>query len=170
MPPAALGAVASVLRNGHAYAAMAATTESLFVVLLTGGGLAVVGSIVGQGIASRTALSREREARRDARRQTLLDFRREALVAFQDLLVAEAELPRDDHEGRQLVEFRARLLFTRIGDRDLEELWVRRQAARDAGKGILTRAEAQERTMTARRMFERSGELIREVDQASIDS
>jgi hypothetical protein len=149
---------------------MASSNESLFVVLLTGGGLAVVGSIVGQGIASRTALSREREARRDARRQTLLDFRREALIAFQDLLVAEAELARDDHEGRRLVEFRARLLFTRIGDRDLEELWARRMAARDAGKGILTRAEAQERMMIARRLFERSGELIREVDQASVGS
>jgi hypothetical protein len=55
---------------------VAASNESLFIVLLTAGGLAVVGSIVGQAMASRTALSREREARREARRQTLLDFRR----------------------------------------------------------------------------------------------
>lgn len=146
-----------------------ASNENLIIVLLTGGGLAIIGSIVGQGIASRTALSREREARREARRLALLDFRREALVAFQDLLVAEAELASDDYAGRQLAEFRVRSLFTRIGDRELEELWAARQAGRDRspGAGILTRDEAQARTMTARRMFERSGELIREIDQAS---
>ena len=40
--------VAAELRNGDAYAAVAASNESLFIVLLTGGGLAVVGSIVGR--------------------------------------------------------------------------------------------------------------------------
>ena len=150
---------------------MAASNESLFIVLLTGGGLAVVGSIVGQAMASRTALSREREARRDARRQTLLDFRREAIVAFQDLLLAEAELARDDDAGRRQAEFRARLLFTRIGDRELEELWKTRQdlneSVRQSRIGFPTRAQQQARMKTAGRMFDRSGELMREIDQAS---
>jgi hypothetical protein len=152
---------------------MAASNESLFIVLLTGGGLAVVGSIVGQAMASRTALSREREARREARRQTLLDFRREAIVAFQDLLLAEAELASDDDGGRRQAEFRARLLFTRIGDHELEELWETRRAQTEslhqARKGIPTRAEQQTRMKTAGRMFDRSGELMREIDQASTD-
>ncbi|HZX55075.1 MAG TPA: hypothetical protein VFE86_10360, partial [Ilumatobacteraceae bacterium] len=149
---------------------MAASNESLFIVLLTGGGLAVVGSIIGQAMASRTALSREREARRDARRQTLLDFRREAIVAFQDLLVTESELANDDYAGRSQAEFRTRLLFTRIGDRELEELWAARQAQSGSAhrkRELPTRAEQQERMETARRLFERSGELIREIDQAS---
>jgi hypothetical protein len=152
---------------------MAASNESLFIVLLTGGGLAVVGSIVGQAMASRTALWREREARREARRETLLDFRREAIVAFQDLLVAEAELASDDYEGRRQAEFRARLLFTRIGDRELEELWETRrdqtEAVRQGRKGIPTRAQQQARMKTAGRMFDRSGELIHEIDQASTE-
>jgi hypothetical protein len=152
---------------------MAASNESLFIVLLTGGGLAVVGSIVGQAMASRTALSREREARREVRRQTLLDFRRDAVVAFQDLLLAEAELPSDDDAGRRQAEFRARLLFTRIGDRELEELWETRrdqtEAVRRGPKAIPTRAQQQTRMKTAGRMFDRSGELIREIDQASTE-
>jgi hypothetical protein len=149
---------------------MAASNESLFIVLLTGGGLAVVGSIVGQAMASRTALSREREARREARRQTLLDFRREAIVAFQDLLVAEAELANDDYAGRSQAEFRVRLLFTRIGDRELEELWAARQTQTESARRkreFPTRAEQQARMKTAGRLFDRSGELIREIDQAS---
>lgn len=149
---------------------MAASNESLFIVLLTGGGLAVVGSIVGQAMASRTALSREREARREARRETLLDFRREAIVAFQDLLVAEAELQRDDHAGRSQVDYKARLLFTRIGDRELEELWTAREAQAESARQnreLPTRAVQQARMRTARQMFERSGELTREIDRAS---
>ena len=84
---------------------------------------------------------------------------------------AQSELARDDYEGRRLVEFRARLLFTRIGDHELKELWETRRAQSDAvrqgRKGIPTRAEQQARMKTAGRLFERSGELMREIDQAS---
>jgi hypothetical protein len=67
-------------------------------------------------------------------------------------------------------EFRTRLLFTRIGDHELEELWAARQAQSECAhrkRELPTRAEQQERMETARRLFERSGELIREIDQAS---
>ena len=160
--------VASELRNGDASEAMAASNESLVVVLLTGGGLAIIGSIVGQGIASRTALSREREARREARRQSLLDFRREAVVSFQDVLLERAENPElsagraDDPRG---FEFRMRLLLTRIGDSELEQLWKSNRAP--PPQGIKTAADIRNALATSHRLIARTGELIREIDQAS---
>lgn len=147
---------------------MAASNESLVVVLLTGGGLAIFGSIVGQGIASRTALSREREARREARRQLLLDFRRGAVVSFQDVLLERAENPElsadqaDDPPG---FEFRMRLLLTRIGDGELEQLWKSNRAPRPPG--MKTAADIRNAQTTSGKLIDRTGELIREIDQAS---
>lgn len=147
---------------------MAASNESLVVVLLTGGGLAIIGSIVGQGIASRTALSREREARREARRQSLLDFRREAVVSFQDALLERAanpELTADRADDPRGFQFRMRLLLTRIGDSELEQLWKSDQAP--PPEGMKTAADIRNALATSRRLIDRTGELIREIDQAS---
>jgi hypothetical protein len=162
--------VAFDLGTSDAYAAMAASSESLFIVLLTGGGLAVVGSVVGQGIASRTALSREREARREARRLSLLDFRREAVVSFQDALLdraANAELSADRADDPPGFEFRMRLLLTRIGDSELEQLWQSNRAPHP--RGIKTAADIRNAQATSRRLIDRTGELIREIDQASTE-
>lgn len=162
--------VAFDLGTRDAYVGMAASNESLFVVLLTGGGLAVVGSVVGQGIASRTALSREREARREARRLSLLDFRREAVVSFQDALLdraENAELSADRADDPPGFEFRMRLLLTRIGDSELEQLWQSNRAPHPSG--MKTAADIRNAQATSRRLIDRTGELVREIDQASTE-
>jgi hypothetical protein len=144
---------------------LSATTDgSLLVVLLTGGGLALIGSVLGRLLASRDAARRERSARAQGRRFALLDFRRESLVRFQDLLVETSELAQDDGR-RETMSFRARLLLTRIGDEELRELWHRRQGSESRGGGVLTAEQARARTIVSQRLFERTGELMREVDE-----
>ena len=58
-----------------------------------------------------------------------------------------------------------RLLLTRIGDSELEQLWKSDQAP--PPEGIKTAADIRNALATSRRLIARTGELIREIDQAS---
>ena len=120
---------------------LAATTSdaSLPVILLTGGGLAIVGTMVGVIVTQVFTTKMARESRREARRLALKTFQRETLVALQDDVVAlnlasaevkkfaakysRGELSSEEYEPLKAAyrerSFRVRMLASRIRDEQL---------------------------------------------------
>ena len=74
-------------------------TEELVVVLLTGGGLALIGTVLGALITQVFAVRIGREARREERRMAVKTFQRDTLVALQDAAVELAELAFSFEDG-----------------------------------------------------------------------
>ena len=67
-------------------------TDELLIVLLTGGGLALIGTVLGALITQVFTIRIGREARREERRLAVKTFQRDTLVALQDDLVAAMNL------------------------------------------------------------------------------
>jgi hypothetical protein len=66
---------------------IAATDAALWIVLLTGGGLAIIGTVVGAFVTYASNARLGRETRREARRVAVKSFQRDALVALQQAVV-----------------------------------------------------------------------------------
>jgi hypothetical protein len=67
-------------------------TDELLIVLLTGGGLALIGTVLGALITQVFTIRIGREARREERRLAVKTFQRDTLVALQDDLVEAMNL------------------------------------------------------------------------------
>jgi hypothetical protein len=120
---------------------LAASTSdaSLPVILLTGGGLAIVGTVVGAIVTQVFTTKMARESRREARRVALKSFQRETLVALQDNVVAlnlasaevvesaakysRGELSTEEYEPLKAAyrerRFRLRMLASRVRDEQI---------------------------------------------------
>ena len=158
-------------------------TDELLVVLLTGGGLALIGTILGALITQVFAVRIGREARREERRMAVKSFQRDTLVALQDtatksndLLVAAIRTLDDPrHTGSDAFAAeetfysecrRLRMLGTRIRDDEL------RSAVEDY-IDLLDRQRREPRSKirfesshihAEKQLYERAGQLIQTLD------
>jgi hypothetical protein len=106
-------------------------TDELLVVLLTGGGLALIGTVLGALITQVFSLRLNRETRREARRMAVKSFQRDTLVALQDNVAETIDLfravrrlePGDELAAAQAKydasALRVRMLASRIRDEEL---------------------------------------------------
>ena len=168
-------------------------TTELILALLTGGGLAVIGTVAGAFITQTFTLRLGRENRREARRLAVKSFQRDTLVLLQDAVLELLDLRRalsrayHDSDGdrddlvakRDAADLRIRMLGSRVRDESLrtqvdelleaeEEISQREERARREGKAILaipTRSIMQQKTFAMRAIYDRAGELIRSLDE-----
>jgi hypothetical protein len=157
-------------------------TDELLVVLLTGGGLALIGTVLGALITQVFAVRIGRENRREERRMAVKSFQRDTLVALQDSVAdvmglsevardlkggpeAEYESARTSYRAETL---RVRMLASRIRDDELRSATKDFLEGHDAwlygGSTILTRTAAQKLTASVRAIYDRAGHLIRTLD------
>jgi len=168
------------------------STGELILALVTGGGLAVVGTVLGALITQTFTIRLGRENRREARRLAVKSFQRDTLVSLQDAVLELFDLgdavrqahdaPDADHEAavakRRAAALRVRMLASRVRDESLrrqahelleaeEATWQMDEGARREGKrrAILTRGILQQKTTAMRAIYDRAGELIRSLDE-----
>ena len=157
---------------------------SLVLVLLTGGGLTLVGTLLGAVVNQRFALQIGREARREERRLAVKSFQRDTLVALQDSVAelldrrSAAWRPTDSEADRrtavdayEATALRIRMLASRVRDEPL------RAAAHSLLEAEAKWNESRERqpfvhasvagqmASAMRAMYDRAGELIRTLDE-----
>jgi hypothetical protein len=166
---------------------VAITTEGdLLVILLTGGGLALLGTVLGALITQVFTAAAARQSRREARRVALKTFQRDTLVALQDNVVAMNVLFRDvssmrgaaeqtDAEYReQSSRYRAatmqvRMLASRVRDTELREAVEGLLHAHDkwlkSDTGIAPADVARSATDGMAAVLGRAGHLIRTMDE-----
>jgi hypothetical protein len=167
------------------------STTELILALVTGGGLAVVGTVLGALITQTFTIRLGRENRREARRLAVKSFQRDTLVLHQDAVLELLHLDRamrrahDDAEQGDVVEerdaaaLRVRMLASRVRDESLRtqvhELleaddaisqWDE-EAREEGGAGlrILPRHFLQRKTKAMRAIYDRAGQLIRSLDE-----
>jgi hypothetical protein len=167
---------------------VAATTADgdLLLVLLTGGGLALLGTVLGALITQVFTAAAARHSRREARRVTLKTFQRDTLVVLQDNVVAMNVLFEDlrsmrgaadqseaEHRGQsshyRAATMQVRMLASRVRDTELREAvdglldahakWLRWD------EGIPPRDILQGVTTGMRAVLGRAGQLIRTMDE-----
>ena len=160
-------------------------TEELLIVLLTGGGLALIGTVLGALITQVFAVRIGREARREERRLAVKTFQRDTLVALQDDLVEAMNLfeaarklrdgPTDEFEGAkstfETVARRVEMHATRVRDERLRTAvmaWLRSSRKdfepTDGARRIYTASDIREAMFTTHTIYDRAGELIRTLD------
>ena len=160
-------------------------TDELLIVLLTGGGLALIGTVLGALITQVFAVRIGREARREERRLAVKTFQRDTLVALQDDLVeamnlfeaarllrrdpgAEFAHARIDYEN---VARRVEMHATRVRDDDLRahvQEWLSSEReyldAVENNKGIIPASAIRKAAGSVGPIYDRAGELIRTLD------
>jgi len=164
-------------------------TTELILALLTGGGLAVIGTVAGALITQTFTLRLGRENRREARRLAVKSFQRDTLVVLQDAVLALIDLDRlarnsvdADHDDlvakRDAAALRVRMLGSRVRDESLRtkvdelleadrEMWQEDERAREEGRrfNFPNRSQLQRKTASMRAIYDRAGELIRSLDE-----
>jgi hypothetical protein len=168
------------------------STGELILALVTGGGLAVVGTVLGALITQTFTIRLGRENRREARRLAVKSFQRDTLVLLQDAVLALIDLDQAvrhaldasdaDHGDavakRGAAALRVRMLASRVRDENLrsrvhelleadEAIWQRDEGSRKEGARlkILPRDLLQRKTASMRAIYDRAGELIRSLDE-----
>jgi hypothetical protein len=167
-------------------------TDELLIVLLTGGGLALIGTVLGALITQVFTIRIGREARREERGLAVKTFQRDTLVAVQDDLVeamnlfeaarmlkqspdAEFVAARAEFEK---VARRVEMHATRVRDNELRahvSLWLtsEREALdaietskgiREAKKTIVPASAIRHAQGSVHSIYDRAGELIRTLD------
>jgi ribosomal protein L4 len=156
-------------------------TDELLVVLLTGGGLALVGTVLGALITQVFSLRLNRETRREARRMAVKSFQRDTLVALQDNVAETVELfrvarnlekgPEDEYAAARAKydaeAFRVRMLASRIRDEELRSAVGTYLEGHDEWMqvgGIPHRSMLQKISSSAAEIYDRAGLLIRTLD------
>jgi hypothetical protein len=152
---------------------------------LTGGGLALIGTVLGALITQVFSLRLNRETRREARRMAVKSFQRDTLVALQDNVAETIELFRaarnlkeeeDEYAAARAkydaAALRVRMLSSRIRDEELRSAVGTFLDAHDewlkAGGGILGRSSAQTITRSVGEIYDRAGLLIRTLDAIDV--
>jgi hypothetical protein len=160
-------------------------TDELLIVLLTGGGLALIGTVLGALITQVFAVRLGREARREERRLAVKTFQRDTLVALQDDLVEamnlfdtaralrkgpEAEFASARSEYERAAR-RVGMHATRVRDDHLRAAvneWLSSQReyldAVENNKGIVPASTIRKAARSVRPIYDRAGELIRTLD------
>jgi hypothetical protein len=149
-------------------------TDELLVVLLTGGGLALIGTVLGALITQVFAVRLGRETRREERRMAVKSFQRDTLVALQDGVARTMDLSRASQtaQGDERAVARAeydsaalhvRMLSTRVRDEQLRSavttfLEVHRE--RLDTTGFPTRESQQKIMSSVGPIYDRAGQLI----------
>jgi hypothetical protein len=153
----------------------------LLVVLLTGGGLALLGTVLGALITQTFTIRFGRETRREERRLAIKSFQRDTLVTLQDRVIELSDLTsavrraqRDEgdegDEGARdeyrTAAQRVRMLASRVRDEqlrsDVHKLLETYDALLERGmtRGVVRRLEDSRRSI-----YDRAGELIRTLDR-----
>jgi hypothetical protein len=165
-------------------------TTQLILALLTGGGLAVIGTVAGALITQTFTLRLGRENRREARRLAVKSFQRDTLVLLQDAVLELLDLRRVAHDGSEAEQddavakhdaaaLRVRMLASRVRDESLRTqvhelleaertISQRDEQARQEGDTmlrILPRNLLQQKTTAMRAIYDRAGQLIRSLDE-----
>ena len=168
---------------------IALTTDDgdLLLVLLTGGGLALLGTVLGALITQVFAAAAARQSRSEARRVALKSFQRDTLVALQDNIVAmdvvfdELRAMRRSGDQGDAAEQSGRpseyhaaashvaMLASRIRDTELREAVKRLLAANDkylnlSGK-IVPADIIRDTAKGTSAVVDRAGHLIRTMDE-----
>lgn len=159
-------------------------TEELLIVLLTGGGLALIGTVLGALITQVFAVRIGREARREERRLAVKTFQRDTLVALQDDVVEAMNLfeaarllrqgPEEEYADARIayekVARRVSMHATRVRDDELRASvrdWVSSDReyfdAVDNNRPI-TASTIRKTAHAVRSIRDRAGELIRTLD------
>jgi hypothetical protein len=160
-------------------------TDELLIVLLTGGGLALIGTVLGALITQVFTIRIGREARREERRLAVKTFQRDTLVALQDDLVEAMNLfeaARMLHQGPEAEFAAARAEFekvarrvemhaTRVRDDELRanvNTWLRSERevldAIEKNEGMIPASAIRHAAGSVHSVYDRAGELIRTLD------
>jgi hypothetical protein len=157
-------------------------TEELLIALLTGGGLALLGTVLGVFITQIFALRLGREQRREARLVEVRTFQRDTLVALQDEIVDAENLFEQASNLRKTEDFavawsdyekvarRVSMHGTRVRDEYLRAAVKTWLEARNewhgaiVSQGPITAATIRKTQYSVLAVHERAGELIRTLD------
>jgi hypothetical protein len=159
-------------------------TQELLIALLTGGGLALLGTVLGALITQAFTIRIGREQRREARLMELRTFQRDTLVSLQDELVDADNLYQKAYDLKdsdgfaeawsdyEVVARRLTMHGTRVRDdylRAAVDAWLdARREWHDAvvapGTTILTASTIRKLQYSVNAVHDRAGELIRTLD------
>jgi len=159
-------------------------SKELVIVLLTRGGLALIGTVLGALITQVFAVRIGRETRREERRMAVKTFQRDTLVAVQDDLLDAMNLfekarglrngPKDEFAAArrefESVARRVQMHATRVRDEQLRSA-VNTWIGSERGwfddietVGMVTASTIRKAALSVHQIHDRAGELIRTLD------